>query len=193
MVSLMNRLRIISGQRITYRSRETNFCFPFFIVCLLIVLAGCRDYKVSESMLVYYYLNPYKNLSSIGRVVIVELDNNSAFPKISTDVTEALFLALQKKQIFGLTLVHQDDPVWRSLGIKPDSVHTFEQLYEMREMLKCNALLVGTVTQYEPYPHMVIGLRIRLLDLNSGQLLWAVEQIWDSADTAIKSRIRDYF
>jgi hypothetical protein len=160
---------------------------------MLVVLAGCRDYKISQSEPAYSYLNPYRNLISIGRVAIIELDNNSAFPKISVDTTEAIFLALQKKQIFGLTLVRQDNADWSSLRIKPDSVHSLEQLFTIRETLKCNALLVGTVTQYEPYPHMVIGLRIRLLDLSNGQLLWAVEQVWDSADLATKRRIRHYF
>jgi len=40
---------------------------------------------------------------------------------------------------------------------------------------------------------MIIGLRLRLIDLRDGQLLWALEQIWDSADKTTEYRIRDYF
>ncbi|MCU0918141.1 MAG: hypothetical protein MUC88_26795, partial [Planctomycetes bacterium] len=56
----------------------------------------------------------------------------------------------------------------------------------------CNGLLLGTVTKYEPYPHMVLGLRLKLLDLTDGQLLWGMEQVWDSSDRTIRKRIQTY-
>ncbi len=168
------------------------FCILYSVFYVLL-LAGCRIYGVSESMPVCSYQNPLKDLTTIGRVAIVEMDNDSGSPAVSADVTEAIFLALQKKQVFSLIVVHKDDPAWRSLGIEPDAVHSLEQLSAIRESLKCNAVVVGAVTQYEPYPHMAIGLRIRLLDLSNGQLIWAVEQVWDSSDKTTKSRIKNYF
>lgn len=163
------------------------------IFCLLVPLTGCRSYKATEPMPDGSYLNQSKDLTTIGRVAIVELDNDSAFPQISTDVTEALFLAVQKKQVFGLTVIHQDDSAWRSLEVDLDTVHSLEQLFAIREAIKCDAVLVGNVTQYEPYPHMAIGLRLRLLDLNDGQLVWALEQVWDSADKTTQRKVKDYF
>ncbi len=183
----MNNLRTILSRFIKY--------WLWLIILLVPVLwAGCQVYRASKSMPEYSYLNPLTDIATIGRVTIVELDNNSAYPKISADVTEALFLALQKKQVFGLTVVYQDDPAFRSLKIEPDAVYyTLEQLYAISKTLKCHAVLVGTVTQYKPYPHMAIGLRLRLLDLSNCQLLWAVEQVWDSTDKTTKSKIKRYF
>jgi hypothetical protein len=120
----------------------------------------------------------------------VELDNKSGYPTISTDLTNALFVSLQKEQLFGLTVVHQDDPAWRGLQENLDSLQALKQLLAMRDTLKCNGLLVGTVTQYQPYPHMVVGVRLKLLDLTDGQLLWGLEQIWDASDTNVRQRIR---
>lgn len=167
-----------------------------WLVTLMIPVLGasCRVYRASESMSEFSYLNPSADITTIGRVAIIELDNNSASPQISADVTEALYLALQKKQVFGLTVVYQDDPAFQSLKIEPDAAYyTLEQLYAISKTLKCHAVLVGTVTQYKPYPHMTIGLRLRLLDLSNCQLLWAVEQVWDSTDKATKSRIKSHF
>ena len=62
----------------------------------------------------------------------------------------------------------------------------------MRCKLKCNAILIGTVNIYQPYPHMSIGLELRLLDLADGQLLWALEQIWDTTDKTTEQRIGNY-
>ncbi len=171
----MNRVRII----------------PLLLPAFL--LAGCSVYSAPVPLADYYFLNPDKNLYTVGRVALVELNNNSSYPQISIDVTEALFQSLQKKQVFGLTLIRQSDPAWRSLQLDIDSAYTLEQLSAIRRTLNCDALLIGTVTEYRPYPHLTIGLRLRLLDLNDGMLLWALEQIWDSADKATEYRIKDYF
>jgi hypothetical protein len=159
-----------------------------------ILLSGCITYYTgSEPAADYYYINPNKSLSTIGRVAIVELDNNSSYPTISTDVIEKLYQALQKKQIFGLTVVRQSDSLWRSLQLDLNSQYTLDQISAIHETLKCDAILLGTITEFRPFPHMIIGLRLKLLDLRDGQLLWALEQVWDSADKTTEKRINNYF
>ncbi len=160
---------------------------------LPVLLSGCSIYSASAPTAEYYYLNPDKDLSAIGRVAIVELDNDSSYPQISADVTEMLFQALQKKQIFGLTVVRQKAPAWRSLQVDMNSRYTLAELFAIRKTLKCDAVLIGTVTEYQPYPHMSIGLRLKLVNLADGQLLWALEQIWDTADKTTEHRIKNYF
>jgi len=163
------------------------------LLLLAVLLSGCITYYKASAPADYYYLNPNKSLTTVGRVAIVELGNDSSYPKISTDVTEKLYQALQKKQIFGLTVVRQNDPSWRSLQLDLDSKYTLEQLLAIRETLKCDAVLLGTITEFRPYPRMTIGLRLKLIDLRDGQLLWALEQIWDSADKTTEYRIKNYF
>lgn len=164
------------------------------LVFLLPVLSsGCSFYSSSAPAVDYYYLNPDKDLSTIGRVAIIELDNDSSYPQISADVTETLFQALQKKQIFGLTVVRQNAPSWRSLKLDLNSTYTLAELLTIHKTLNCDAVLIGTVTGYQPYPHMAIGLRLKLIDLADGQLLWALEEIWDTADKKTEHRIKNYF
>jgi len=172
---------------------------------LAVLLSGCRFYTVEAPRADYYY-NAGKSVRDIGRVAIVELENNSNYPATGTDVTEALFKAIQKRQIFSLLIVRQNDPRWQSLQFDLDSAlnmrnhggpltskYTIEQLSAMRKALNCNGVLTGTITQYRPYPHMAIGLRLTLVDLRDGRLLWAVEQVWDAADKTTKARIANYF
>ncbi len=160
---------------------------------LPVLLSGCGFYAAYEPTANYYYLNPDKNLSAIGRTALVELANDSAFPQISADVTESLYQALQKKQIFGLTVIRQSDPAWRKLQLDLNSTYTLEQLSAMRKTLNCDAVLFGTVTGFEPFPPLTIGLRLKLIDLADGQLLWALEQIWDTTDKTTQDRIRNYY
>jgi hypothetical protein len=163
------------------------------LILLAVLISGCTSYKASAPAANYYYINPNKNLTAIGRVAIVELDNDSSYPQMSGDITEALFRALQKKQVFGLTIVAHNDPSWRSLQLDRDSTYTHDQILAIRETLKCDGVLMGTITEFKPFPHMAVGLRLKLLDLRDGQLLWALEQVWDSADKTTEKRIKNYF
>jgi len=187
--------------------RHSIYALRFTILLLLpVLLSACQFYRVTPPMPEYYYLNPDKDLSTVGRTALVELDNKSSYTQISTDVTEVLFQALQKKQPFGLAIVRRDDPAWRSLQLDLNSgypaqsstlgvppTYNLEQLSAIRKTLKCDAVLIGTISQFKPYPHMAIGLRLKLVDLRDGHLLWALEQIWDGSDKITEYRIKSYF
>lgn len=165
------------------------------ILVLLVFLSGCAsNNEFCKPDASYYYLNPDRNLTTIGRAALVELGNDSDYPHISTDTTEALFQALQKKQLFSLAIVRQSNPDWKSLQIDScQMTPTLEQLAAIRNTLKCDAVLIGNITGYKPFPHMAIGLRLKLIDLTDGQLLWALEQIWDTTDKKTEERIRHYY
>jgi len=178
---------------LTIENRKSKIENVMTLLLLAVVISGCRTHSASAPVSDYYYLNPSSKLFTVGRVAIVELDNDSSYPQVSADVTQALYQALQKRQVFGLTVIRQHDPSWRSLQLDRDSSYTLEQLLEIREALRCDGLLLGTVTEYRPYPHMAMGLRMKLLDLRDGQLQWALEQVWDSADRTTEKRIKNYF
>jgi len=179
--------------------KTTPNTFTIAALCLTVVLtclptlSGCATHKGSSPSADSYYLNPQKNLSATGRVTIIELDNNSMYPQISEEITEALFQAIQKKQLFGITILRHNNPQYKELQLDSSAHYTLEQMAQMRRQLNCNAILVGTVNTYQPYPHMSIGLNLRIMDLADGQLLWALEQIWDSTDKTTEQRITNYY
>jgi len=162
----------------------------WLILSLAIASTGCSRHGLSASS--GQYSTP-KNLSTIRTVCLVELHNNTTYPQISSDVTDSFYQTLQKKQLFSLSLLRQTDTTWRNLEIQPGSAYTLEQLLASRKMLGVDAILVGTVTSYTPYPHMAMGLQLKLVDLRDGQTVWAVEQIWDAADKTTEERIKKYF
>ena len=162
------------------------------LLLLILLASGCNSQSDFLATTKYYYLSPGEDLTTIGRVAVIELDNDSSYPKISSDITEELFQALQKKQIFGLTIVRQNEPSWRGLQLEPYSTYTLDQIKSIREALQCDCILIGTITEFSPYPHTSVGLRLKLLDLRDGRLLWALEQVWDSTDKTIEYRTIKY-
>jgi len=172
------------------------------VLTLSALLSGCYLPISAAPAPDYYYLDPQKDLSAIGRVAIMELSNQTSYPQISADVTESLFQALQKKQLFSLKIIRMADPAWHNLG--PDAGSnlraqtgfdslSLEQLVSARKRLNCDAVLLGAVTVYQPYPNLILGLSIKLIDLSDGQVIWAVEQVWDSADKTMENPIKAFF
>ncbi len=159
---------------------------------LAIISAGCSWHRTSAGLGQSHYPNMATNMT-IRTVCLVELHNNTAYPQISGDVTDSLYQALQKKQLFDLSPLGQGNTLWRNLQIQPDSPYTLEQLLATRKTLGVDAVLMGTVTSYKPYPHMALGLELELIDLRDGKTVWSIEQIWDSADKSTEQRIKRFF
>lgn len=78
-----------------------NSARKMLLVLLPVLLSGCQVYTTIAPAQDYYYLNPEKDLASLGRVAIVELDNDSSFPAIRADVTEC-FSRLCKRNRFSV-------------------------------------------------------------------------------------------
>lgn len=161
------------------------------------VLIGCIgsgcSVKTKQSPLAgAFFRNPEKPMAAIGRVALVTLDNRSPYPDISAQVTENLYIALQRKQHFGITTVAQDDPLWKGLQMAPDGTYVLDELVRMHDTLKCDAILSGVVTEYKPYPHLILGLRLSLVDLEDGVLIWGIEHVWSAADLDSSLRTASY-
>ncbi len=163
-----------------------------FVLYVMMCGQGCRSQPVYKPMADSYFLNSDVDLKSLGRVALVEFNNRSSYPDFSMTVSDALFNALQKKQRFGLVAVDQNEQVWRNIQAEPDAPLSPQLLLDMQHSLKSSAVLTGVITQYEPYPHTKVGLRMKLINLRDGKLVWAVEQVWDSADRSTQARLRKY-
>lgn len=141
----------------------------------------------------HYYINPYIDFSTIPRVVVLEFDNRTTRPEVSGAFTDAVTESLQKKHIFSLKILRRTDPAWRNLDLEDTWSYTLKELSAIRRELQADAVLFGAITQYRPYPHMLAGLALKMVDLRDGNLLWAIEQVWDSTDRRVEQRMKVTF
>ena len=129
----------------------------------------------------------------LHRVVFVELNDCTGYPDISKTMTEAMFRSIQDKRIFHADLVSKFDIQCQELPLAGREALTISQLADIRQKLKCDAILFGKVSHFRPYPRMQVGLYLKLLDLKDGKLVWAIDHIWDTTDKSTAGRIRDFF
>lgn len=159
------------------------------VLMVIVFLSGCDSMSALKGD--YCYIDKPK-LYSIKSVSFVDLYNESEYHGIEADVTDELYHAFLKKQVFTISRLKQDASTWKSISYQPGAKFTLEELYQLKQSLGSNAVLVGSVIDFKPYPHLSLAMRLEMIDLNDGQAIWAAEQIWDSADKNLEIRVKKY-
>jgi len=170
-----------------------NTIKTILILLPVIFSSGCIISRPVQPETGYYYIDPSADFSNIGKVVVFELTNRSTQTELGQVLTKTITESLQKRHLFNVRSLYKSDDDWQSLDLKNDLSYTLDELVVIRKQLKTDAILFGSVTWYEPYPHMLVGLHLKLLDLRSGNLLWAMEQVWDSTDKRTEQRMKAFF
>lgn len=56
-----------------------------------------------------------------------------------------------------------------------------------------DAVIFGTINRYSSYPHLMLGVHLKMLDLRTAEIVWAIEDVWDSTDQSTQKRMEQYF
>lgn len=170
-----------------------KFAGTSLLLILAAGLSGCTIIQPVEMQSGHYYLNPEVDFSAIGKVAVLELENLSTRPEQTELMTQNLADSLGKKHLFSVRCVYRLDSDWQSLELDSISGYTFEQLSLIREQLHVDAIVFGTICRYSPYPHFLTHLRLKMISLQDGKLIWAMEEVWDSTDKKTAQRMRQFF
>ncbi len=165
----------------------------FGLLCIALAGSGCRIIHPVEMPAGHYYLNEQANFAGIGKVVLLELNNQSSHQPQGLTFTQTLADGLGKKHLFTLRVIEREDPVWPMLELDSIQSHTHRQLAEIREALGADAIVFGSIHRYTSYPYFLIAVHLKMVDLRDAKILWAIEEVWDSTDKATEQRMRQYF
>ncbi len=163
------------------------------MIFLLLMNSGCKIVGPIIPETGHFYLNQGDEFHQIARVAVFEFQNYSNDMDISMKLTRAVTESLQKKHLFTIQVFERSDPAWQKLDLEPASSYSMEELSVIRKQLRADAVLYGSITCYQPYPHLMVGLHLKMIDLRSGKLLWAIEQIWDSTDKLVERRMKKFY
>ncbi len=171
--------------------RENNSALLLLVVLLLAVSVGCT--REVQRANIGHHLSSAEDVFRIQNVVFVELSNEGCSREIARQMTDSVRLAVQRRNLFLIRAVYRSDPIFEKLALPNRQPLTLAQISSLRETLKCDALIFGSVGHFRPYPNMQIGLYVNLVDLRQGRLIWGVDHIWDSSDKLIEGRIEEFF
>ena len=100
------------------------------IVCAGVFLCvGCNAVQPkAQTPYGHYYLDNHGNFSSVDRVVLLELDNQSNRVELPSQLTKGMADGLGKKHLFSIRTIDHTDPLWSRLNLDEISIssNTFQ-------------------------------------------------------------------
>lgn len=168
----------------------------------LISLSGCFSTRSSQPRESFHPKYKPGNVAAIPRlpatvrrVVVLpaywEADPNSGFVN---DLDAILHLSLQRTNAFEVVPVTRmqlhklfGPRQFSSVAVLPDNLLTV-----LRDKYAADAVLFIDLTVNRPYHPISLGLRTKLVRVDDGGIIWAVDALFDSADPAVARAALDF-
>ena len=141
----------------------------------------------------YHKSEEYLN-TRLHRVLLLPFTIESQRDKVVDEVTDAFYIELQKSGKFEIIvpqgfqdiLALQND-IWNRGLIRSETIEEAKRRY------KVDALIFGTITQYQPYEPPVLGIKIGMFSAISGNIMWSSDAIFDSSDASVVKLVKTYY
>lgn len=142
---------------------------------------------------VSFFLAGAEDLAKIHQVAFVPIVATQEAQPNADELTQALFQAIQGRRMFQVDVVSADEPACKDIDFSSHQPMTLPQMAALRQALHCDAVLYGSISDFQAYPRMRVSLRLCLVDLRRGKLLWGIDESWDTVDKSLSGRIEDYY
>ena len=171
------------------------------LLCLAILLAagmlltGCQGEPKGPPPKppIGYFVSSTEAIESLHRVVFIPLESTDEDSDVAAGLTQDIFQAIQARQLFRLEMLDRKDERFETLPRLGRQAASLKDLGALRNTLKCNAVLFGTLERFQSYPRIQTGLYLQLVDLRHGRLLWGVDNTWDSTEKWTQHRVEEFF
>ena len=180
----------------TFHTAITATLFLFIVIST----NGCVITEKFQSALhtkefdsISYHKSEEYNNTSVQRVLLLPLTIESRRDKVVDDVTDAFFIELQRSAKFDIVkarefqdVLSQQKDVWTRGMIRAETV------VEAKKRYKVDAIIFGTITQYQPYEPPVLGIKIGMFSARTGNIMWRADAIFDSSQASVIKLLKSY-
>lgn len=133
---------------------------------------------------------PAKLSAKILRVAVLPLaaeNNVGDLPEGCAALTPVVWEQAVKSKRFEAVAVNADKlraatgrAAWTGMEVLPADFYD-----SLRREYGCDAVLFGEVTAFRAYAPLAVGWRFKLVDLHTGRIIWAADEIFDAADKKV--------
>ena len=154
------------------------------IIGALLALSGCSKAPIRGFVKPGLTVSPMRPVETIA---VFPFDNISGHPDASKKVGNLLLTELVRTELFTIADTGEVENSLRRMRIRTTAEMDLEKLREIGERLKVEAVIVGSVDEYELRQDRtgtvpVIGINARMLDTRTGEILWTVSHTRDGND-----------
>ncbi len=180
----------------TFHTAITATLFLFIVIstngCVITEKVQSGLFTKKFDSISYHKSEEYNN-TNVQRVLLLPLTTESRRDKVVDDVTEAFFIELQRSARFDIVearefqdILSQQKDVWTRGLIRAETV------VEAKKRYKVDAIIFGTITQYQPYEPPVLGIKIGMFSVRSGNIMWSADAIFDSSQASVIKLLKSY-
>lgn len=130
--------------------------------------------------------------STVRRILLVPLSNDSTYPHSTFEFQETLAARLQCSGRFEVVIAPREAQLACRDAVRIYGSFDEAELLEIAEDYHADAICFGTITQYQPYAPPRVGLSLRLISPGSAAVISSVDGLWDSRDKSVAEQARAY-
>ena len=151
------------------------------MIGLSLGLSGCGGKSVTE------YLKPGLTAPYVKSLAVIPFDNFSGHPDADKKVINLLLTELVRTGMFQIADMGEVETALRMLRIRSISELDSSKLKGLKERLNVQTIMVGSVDEYELRQDKnaavpVVAVNARMLDIQTGEILWAASQVHNGND-----------
>ncbi len=159
---------------------------------------GCAHRKVPVA--VETPIAPYQQFiaqnfdwSTVQRIVIMPLANQSAFPRAAEEMQANLAAEFQRAGRFEVVVATREDPGARARDVFSRGQFDEIELLRIAREYQAHAILFGNVTQYHPYSPPRVGLSLLLVSPAEGVAVASSDGVWDAREHTTSAQAVNYY
>jgi hypothetical protein len=176
------------------------------VICFLSLatITGCVVSDVQDIVHERYYTKEFDTINyhrseeylnaRLHRVLLLPFTVESQRDKVVDEVTEAFYIELQKSAKFEIIvpqgfqdILSQQNDIWNRGLIRPETIEEAKRRY------KVDAIMFGTITQYQPYEPPSLGIKIGMFSTVSGNIMWSSDALFDSSEASVIKLVKTYY
>jgi hypothetical protein len=177
--------------------------WPVWLLALGAALAGCQSAPLNLGLLQRSYqpdnvfAYPPKLSLNLQRVAVLPIAAESGggdLPEGCAALMPVLWEQLVKTKKFEVVAVDAaglrggtGQPRWTGGETLPPDFLAF-----LRREYGCDGVLFAELTTYRAYAPLAVGWRFKLVDVRSGRVLWAADELFDAARPSVAQAVQQF-
>lgn len=138
------------------------------------------------------FVAPNFDWSTVKRVVLMPMANQSAFAHASVEIQANLAAELQRAGRFDIVVATTEDPGGRARDIFLRGAFDEMELLRIAREYDAQAVLYGNVTQYHPYAPPRVGLSLIMICPAEGVAIASADGLWDARELTTAKQAQSY-
>jgi hypothetical protein len=164
---------------------------------LLGMCVGCAHKKVQVAEPTppapfQQYIATNFDWSTVKRVVLMPLANQSAFEHASNELQANLAAELQRVGRFDVVVATDEDPAQRAKDVFHRGAFDELELLRIARNYDAQAVMFGMVTQYHPYAPPRVGLSLIMISPAEGVAIASADGLWDARELSTARQSQAY-